>query len=248
MDLRIINAQPEKYPPVKLLEPPPFGYIHVAAAVRPPKGRTPRPGRSEERTALLSRLKTLAGQLEDVGPVVKATVYEAVLVPPMAGYARHIAKHPARYDVVVLVETSSPDVIGDVQASEPYKLLLEAVEGATRDTHVMTARCSRYIGDVDKTRQGLFLFNYFVADDPEVAIQLWEHVAGWFVGATGLNNSTVLEPIGDSDYVFVNHGRWDFGLPQFMLRTFAKPSFRRFVVTNQLVNRTGAMPLLYRLA
>jgi hypothetical protein len=195
----------------------------------------------------LSRLKTLAGQLEDLETVVKATVYEGVLIPPTVGYARHAAKHPARFDVVALVETNSPEVIGDVQASEPYKLLLEAVEGAAADTHVMTARCSRYIGDVDKTRQGLFLFNYFVADDPEVALKLWDHLAGWFVGATGLNNSTVLEPIGDSDYVFVNHGRWDISLPQFMVRTFAKPSFRRFVVTNQWVNRTGAMPLLYRL-
>jgi hypothetical protein len=246
MDLRIVNPQP-KYPPVKLLEPPPFGYIHVAAAVRPPTGRMPRPGRSPERTALLSRLKPLASRLEGLDTVVKATVYEGVLIPPPAGYARYTAKHPARYDVVVLVETNSPEVIGDVQASEPYKLLLEEVEDSATDTHVMTARCTRYIGDVDKTRQGLFLFNYFVADDPEVALELWDHLAGWFVGATGLNNSTVLEPIGDSDYVFVNHGRWDIGLPQFVLRTFAKPSFRRFVVTNQLVNRTGAMPVLYRL-
>jgi hypothetical protein len=246
MDLKIVNPQP-KYPPVKLIEPPPFGYIHVAAAVRPPAGRLPRPGRSPERTALISRLKPLALQLEGVDEVVRATVFEAVLVPPPAGYARHIATHPARYDVVVLVETSSPEAIGDVQASEPYKLLLEAVEGATPDTHVMTARCTRCVGDVDKTRQGLFLFNYFVADDPKLALELWDHLAGWFVGATGLENSTVLEPIGDSDYVFVNHARWDIGLRRFMLRTFAKPSFRRFVVTNQWVNRTGAMPVLYRL-
>jgi hypothetical protein len=246
MDLRIVNPQP-KYPPAKLLEPPPFGYIQVAAAVHPPTGRMPRPARSQKRSALISSVKPLASQLENLESVVKATVYEAVLIPPPAGYARHIATHPARYDVVVLVETSSPEVIGDVQASEPYKLLLEAVEGATRDTHVMTARCTRYVGDVDKTRQGLFLFNYFVADDPDVALQLWDHLAGWFVGATGLDNSTVLEPIGDSDYVFVNHGRWDIGLPQFMLRTFARPSFRRFVATNQWVNRTGAMPVLYRL-
>jgi hypothetical protein len=247
MDLEIVNPQP-KYPPVKLLEPPRFGYIHVAAGVRPPTGRNPRPGRSPERTALLSRLKTLAGELQDLDPVVKATVYEGVLVPPPAGYAKHAAKHPARYDVVVLVETTSPEVIGDVQASAPYKLMLEAVQDAATDMHVMPARCTRFIGDVDKTRQGLFLFNYFVAEDADVALQLWDHLAGWFVGATGLNNSTVLEPIGDSDYVFVNHGRWDISVPQFMMRTFAKPSFRRYVVTNQLVNRTGAMPVLYRLA
>jgi hypothetical protein len=43
MNLRIVNPQP-KYPPVQLIEPPPLGYILVAAAVDPPRGRVPFPG------------------------------------------------------------------------------------------------------------------------------------------------------------------------------------------------------------
>src|SRR6266511_1931400 len=109
----------------------------------------------------------------------EGTVYRATLVPPPAGYAKEKASHVARYDVVVLIETSSPEVIEEVRGTEPYKLLLEAVTGAARDVYVMTARCVRRIGDVDKTRQGLFLFNYFVADDPEVALELWDYLADW---------------------------------------------------------------------
>jgi hypothetical protein len=148
----------------------------------------------------------------------------------------------------VLVETTAPEVIGEVQTSEPSELLLEAVQEAATDLHIMAARCIKRVGDVDKTRQGLFLFNYFVAEDAQVALRLWDHLAGWYAVETGMDNSTLLAPIGDADYVFVNHLRWDYGLPRLMVRQFAKPSFRSYVLANLGANRTGSMPLLYRLA
>jgi hypothetical protein len=89
----------------------------------------------------------------------RATVYRAIMVAPPTGYAKQQATHVARYDVVVLLETTSPEVLGEVQATQPCKLLVEAVTEAATDVHVMTARCPKRVGDVDKTRQGLFLFN-----------------------------------------------------------------------------------------
>jgi hypothetical protein len=246
MDLTILNDQP-KYRPPRLLDPAQLGYLHLGAAVEPPAGRAPRPGSSHRKAALLSRLSSLARQLEALDTVVKATVYRAVVVPPPGGYARVKATRFARFDVVVLVETTSPEVIGEVEATEPCKLLLDALTGAATDLHVMRARNVKRIGDVDKTRDGLFLFNYFVADDAEVALRLWDHLSGWYVVETGLDNSTLLEPLGDADYVFVNHARWDYGVPRFVLHQ-AKPSFLTYVISNMLVNRTGAMPVLYRLA
>jgi hypothetical protein len=247
MDLEIVNPQP-KYAKVTLIEPPPLGYLHVAAAVDPPRGRTPFPGNSPQKAALLTRLRSLARQLEHLGTVQKATVYRAILVAPPTGYAKQQAPHAARYDVVVLLETTSPEVLGEVQATQPYKLLVEAVTEAATDVHVMTARCAKRVGDVDKTRQGLFLFNYFVADDAGVALQLWDYLAGWYAVETGMDNSTLLEPLGDADYVFVNHARWDHSLPRFLLRQLTKPSFRTYMLANLQANRTGAMPILYRLA
>jgi hypothetical protein len=247
MDLEIVNPQP-KYGKVTLIEPPPLGYLHVAAAVDPPRGRTPFPGNSPQKAALLTRLRSLARQLGRLGTVQKATVYRAILVAPPTGYAKQQATHVARYDVVVLLETTSPEVLGEVQATQPCKLLVEAVTEAATDVHVMTARCPKRVGDVDKTRQGLFLFNYFVADDAGVALQLWDYLAGWYAVETGLGNSTLLEPLGDADYVFVNHARWDHSLPRFMLRQLTKPSFRTYLLANLQANRTGSMPILYRLA
>jgi hypothetical protein len=247
MALRIVNPQPN-YRPVKLIEPPSLGYLQVAAVVDPPRGRIPFPGKSPQKAALLSRLTSLAHELENLGTVQKATVYRAILIAPPSGYARQQATHLARYDVVVLIETTSPEVTGEVQTLEPYRLLVAAVQDAARDVHMMAAHCVRRVGDVDKTRQGLFLFNYFAADDPAVALQLWDYLAGWYAVETGLRNSTVLEPLGQADYVFVNHARWDDSLPRFMLHQLTKPSFRSYLLANLQANRTGAMPILYRRA
>jgi hypothetical protein len=193
--------------------------------------------------------RSLARQLGRLGTVQRATVYRAIMVAPPTGYAKQQATHVARYDVVVLLETTSPEVLGEVQATQPCKLLVEAVTEAATDVHVMTARCPKRVGDVDKTRQGLFLFNYFVADDSSVALQLWDYLAGWYAVETGLGNSTLLEPLGDADYVFVNHARWDHSLPRFMLRQLTRPSFRSYLLANLQANRTGgnAHPLPARL-
>ncbi len=103
---------------------------------------------------------------------------------------------------------------------------------------------------MDRTRQGLFLFNYFVADEADVALRLWDHLARWYEVETGLDNSTLLVPLeGErSDYLAINHARWDLSVPRLMSRQFGKRSFRTFVQANLAANRVGAMPVLYRLA
>jgi hypothetical protein len=247
MDLQIVGPS-DKFSRATLVDPPSSGYIHLAAAVEPPSGRAPFTRTSEKKTQLLERLKSMAQDLADSEDVDKVTVYDAVVVPPPAGYARRHGVHHARYDVVVLIETTSPQVIGQVQETETYRTLHDAMMAASTDLHVMAARCTKSLGDVDKSRPGLFLFNYFVAEDVDVALELWEHLAGWYVKQTKLTNSTLLQPIDKSDYVFVNHARWDYGIPRLLLNQVTKPSFRSYVLTNMLVNRTGAMPLLYHLA
>ena len=53
----------------------------------------------------------------------------------------------------------------------------------------VAARNVRRVGDVDKTRPGLFLFNYFAGDDPALAVEVRDYPASWYEAETGLDNS-----------------------------------------------------------
>jgi hypothetical protein len=252
MDLQIVNPD-RRYQPVALLEPRPFGYLHVAAEVSPPRRPGPIVRRGRARSRLLARLDPLARELERVAAVVKVTVYEAVVIPPFGRfpYVKERASEVRfpRFDVVVLVETISPEAVREVQATPSYRALLEELHANARRVHVLAARNTKRLDDVDRSRQGLFLFNYFVAEDAGVALQLWDHLARWFEVETGLDNSMVLVPLEgeSSDYVFINHARLDRSPPRLWLQ-FAKKSFRSFVLANAEQNHVGPMPVLYRLA
>jgi hypothetical protein len=253
MELKIVNPDPA-YATIKLVEPATRGYIHVGAEVRPrrlpflqrlPAGR--------EKSALIGRLTRLARQLEDLEAVEKVTLFDALAIAPArSAYLKERADsiRVPRFDVVVLIETTSPAVIRDVQSTPLYEALLDALRSQAKRLHVMAARNAKRVGDVDKTRQGLFLFNYFVADDARVMLQLWDYLAGWYAVETGLDNSTLLVPLESerSDYLAINNARWDESLPRFLWRQFSKKSFRTYVLANLEANRVGAMPILYRLA
>jgi hypothetical protein len=241
MELQIVNFDP-RYAPPPFLSPPQWGYVHIAAAVAPPVG-PPFVRRDAQRAALLVRLKQLAADLQGLPSVRSVTVYRGVLVPP----ARR-ATRPARYDVAVLIETRSPEVLDEIRAADPYRRLLAALTEVTSELHVMAARCVRSLGEVDRSRPGLFLFNHFTCEDPEVAIGLWEHLAGWYVRETDLESSTLLAPIDDADYVLVNHARWDKSLLRLAVEQLSKKTFRSYVAANLRANHAVAMPVLYRLA
>lgn len=198
---------------------------------------------------LLRRLREIARRLEEREGVQRVTVFDGfAFAPASPSVKRHRAS--ARFDVVVLVETTTPSAIPAVRATEDFEELLTALRGAAKRLHVLAAANAKRVADVDKTRPGLFLFNYFVAEDAAVMLDLWDYLAGWYEVETGLDNSTLLVPQegGRSDYVAVNNARWDAGLPRFLFRQFSKRSFRTYVQANLEANHVGAMPVLYRLA
>jgi hypothetical protein len=110
MTLQLVNPAVNYLPP-RLVEPPPYGYVHIGAAVEPPKGRAPFPGRSARKKELLGRLASIAGRLTQHPDVVRATVYRASLIPPLGGPGV-----TASFDVAVLVETTSPATNGPFAA------------------------------------------------------------------------------------------------------------------------------------
>ncbi|WP_063828706.1 hypothetical protein [Actinopolymorpha alba] len=246
-----ITADP-RYSKAHLIDPSPYGYIHIGAEISPPSRPGPILRRSPEKRRLENHLKGLGRQLEQVDNVVKVTVYDAVGIPPLQRlpYVRERINtiELPRFDVAILVETTSPTVIPEAQASQAYDALLGALGEQAKRTRVTTARNAKRIGDVDKTRPGTFIFNHFVADDAAVMVDLFDYLAGWFEVEAGLDNSTLLTPLEESPYVAINHARSGGSPVRLAARVFPKKSFRDYVLGNLQANNVGAMPVLYRLA
>jgi hypothetical protein len=193
-----------------------------------PPGRAPFARRSARRDEALEECKILAGRLEALGEVVRATVYRAVLIPPIEG--------APRFDAVALVETTSPETVAGIRSSEAF--------GRLGADFVMAGRNARRIGDTQKTLSGTFLFNHFTAEDPEGAVEAWENLTGWYMTKTGVDNSTLLRPIGEAPYAFVNYVRLPRGPIRFMLDQLLRPSFHTLVRASLRANGMVAMPLL----
>jgi hypothetical protein len=251
MALELAHPDP-RYAKVHLIEPAPLGYLHLAADLQAPHRPGPVLRRSRDKHQLLGVLKWQARQLAQLDAIERATVYDALAFTPPGGYVkdRPAPPPPAWFDVVVLVETTSPEATSEIRAAAPYQALVETLTEQARRVHHVAARNMRRVGDVDKSRPGLFLFNYFAGDDPALAVELWDYLAGWYEAETGLDNSTLLAPLeGEkSDYVMINHSRWDHSLAVFMARQLPKKTFRSYLLANLAAHHLTAMPVLYRLA
>ena len=246
--LTVVNSD-ARFPRVRLVEPASSGYLLLAAEV---DRRPPFLPNSRKKHALIARCKRWCRQLEADPSVVGAVVFDALVIPPGRGEfieQRRGAVHVARFDLAILVETASPEAADVLGASPVYAEMERSVRAAAGHTHSMAATNARRIGSVDHTRRGVFLFNYFFADDAAQNLAVWEYTAGWFQQETGLDNSTVLLPAQQSHpgYTIINHCRWDRPrdvLPSLLL----KRSFRAYVLANFAANRVAAIPILYRLA
>lgn len=245
----IVVNENARFPRVKLVEPAPSGYVHLAAEV---DKRPPFLPNSRRKRELIAECKRWCRQLEADPSVVSAVVFDALLIPPGRGkfLKRRPGKvHLARFDLAVLIETTTPEAVDAVEASPVYAEMERAIREAATFTHRIVATNARRIGPVDHERQGIFLFNHFFADDTSQNLAVWEYTAGWFGQETGLDNSTVLLPReGEtSDYNIVNHCRWD-RLRDVLPSLVFKRSFRDYVLANFAANRVAAMPILYGMA
>jgi hypothetical protein len=251
--LKIVNADP-RYTRVDLAAPATHGYVHVAAAVRP--NPVPRPeGAGPDKARLMEDLKVRGRDLQRLPTVERVTLFDAIAMPPtdrLSGYLREraCAVRPARFDVVMLVRALSPEAARSVMSTPEFAAITTALDGVARDVHVMAARAARRLGDVDTSRDGLFVFDYFVAEDARVLPELWTCLTGWYVVETGLDDATLLTPLDGehSDYAAIDTARWDLSVPGYFARQLSKKTFRSYVHANLDANRVGAMPVLYRRA
>jgi hypothetical protein len=240
-----------QFPKVKLVEPTDSGYILIAAEV---DHRLPVLPNSGKKRRLIAECHKLCQQLAEETNVVEAVVFDAIFIPPGGEGKEFLKKRRARvrfprYDLSVLIETSSPETAAALKHSALYERMEQAIRAATRDTFTVTATNRKRMGPVDHRTNGFFLINYFVADDTEQNLDVWEYTAGWWAQETGLDNSTVLLPCEgeETEYSIINHCRWDH-LRDFMPSILFKPSFRNYVLANFSANNIAPRAIIYRLA
>jgi len=240
------NAGP--FPKADLVAPNSFGYLVAAAVVdrRPPFGYFVE---SSTKRGLLRALRAAATDLKAAPGVREAVVLKTLVRPPGEGafLRKRPAVHRARYDVAIWVETDTPAGAALLRNSAQWRRIETLLKAASTDIQVITGHNARRMGDVDHTRDGVFLINYFYADSTDVNLAVWEYTAGWFQDQTGLHNSILLRPDSDTDYTVINHCRWD-RLREILPAIVFKPSFRSYVLAHFEANNTAAMPILYHLA
>lgn len=231
-----------------MLPPTDNGFLLLAAEVgwRGPF-RRPRPAVRQ----LLAHAKAWCVDAVTHPDILEATTFRAVLVAPGEGSrlikARAGAIHHARYDVVVLIRTTSVQAAKDLRDHPDYQALAGAVGAAARHTMQVVAGNAARLGRVDHRPDHVYLFNYFYADDNAVLLPVFRYTAGWFQANTGLPNSELMQPLDgeQTDNGIINHASWP-GFRTFLPSLLFKPSYRRFVLATFKANNVAPQPILYR--
>jgi hypothetical protein len=240
---------PSRWTRARLVEPSSAGYVYLGASSGP--WRLPPALPRARRRVLLRLMHTTAATLREDPIVERADVFRGLLRPPGTRSLRGQDAVPAAFDAVLLVQTRDTAAAAALLSAAPITTLLGDLEAADASTLAFAGCNVRRIGDVDHDRAGVFLFNYFTADDVEANLYAWGYTAGWFQDQTGLDNSTVLRPLNPAGsaggYSLVNHCRWD-RLRDVVPALVLKPSFRNFVLRTFAKHRTAPHPVLYRLA
>lgn len=248
--LKIVNEQLQ-FEKVSLTEPSTNFYLHIAGEIDHsifPFFLTT----SSKKRRLIQEAKAWCAKLEKESGVVSAVVFKASLIPPGKGEflkERLDRVKIARYDFAILIEATTLDKIENIKNTAEYKKMEGTIKDIATNKHVISATNVKRINPVDHKRQGVFLFNYFYADNLRQNLGVWEYTAGWFQDETGLDNSTVLLPMDQSNskYTIINHCRWD-KMSDILPSLIFKKSFHSYVLDNFYANNVAAMPILYKIA
>lgn len=246
--LKIVNDH-LRFPKVRLEEPPNSGFYLLALEVDSKGPFFLR--ESHRKKDLLNQIQELLHTIKKIEYVIDASVFKARIIPPGKGAFLRKRKgkvHLAKFDVVVLIETTNYACAKTLRQN-PILFNLEVLAREnSRFQHAATAKNIRRMGGVDHNRQGVFLFNFFYSDDVDINLKVWEYTAGWFEQETKLDNSTLLRTQEDDSrlYNVINHCRWD-KLSQVIPSLLFKRSFRSYVLANFEANNTAPIPILYKL-
>lgn len=247
---------------VRLVPPNPYGYIFLLAETDPASVATdvdrvefvpvaPEHESLSRRRAVLHRTaKPLGSALSALAEVRSVSVFEAILFGPgsLDKYERRGGGgRRARYDTLILIETTSPATAQALLAGPDLDALMILAKADRAVLKAFPVRNAKKIADVDRTTGGVFLFNFFFADDTEALLNIWDRTAQWWFAEGGMHNSELMLPLQaqDTEYALINNARWDDATAA--ANAFRNPDYWDFVLANIEANQATAMPSLYRL-
>src|SRR5215217_1979458 len=135
-----------RFPQVKLAEPLPSGFVHIAAEVDP---RPPFLPNSRKKRQLIACCKQWCRRLEGESEVLGAVVFDVFVATPGRGEfleRRPGEVHVARFDLAVLIETTSPETAEALRSSPVYTTMERTIREEATFTHVITATNPRAWG------------------------------------------------------------------------------------------------------
>jgi len=244
----VVLATTPDFPAATLVPASDSGFLVLGAEIdrRPPIGWG---WMSARKTRAVRLAEDASGELRQRKDVVSAAAFRALLVPP--GRGRFLRDRPevpiARFDLVLLVEFVDLEAARTYAQSEDWCRIRDRIDGLARRMIAFTATNPAQMGPVERRRDGVYLFNWFYADDPAVNLAVWKGTAGWFERTTDLHNSVPMRPDPDAGipYTLVNHCRWDRLAD--ILPAFLRRSFRSHVLASFERHRIAAIPILYRM-
>ena len=162
--MKIVNEYIQ-FPDIEYETPNNSGYVLLLAEIERPFPLKPN---SPHKKAIIAEAKALCEQLNALDIVVSAHILDAFIIPPGNKPGRKILEkdhpdvHIAAYDLVVQIETKDVDSIQTLQNNTIFKQLVELLKNSTQYFRTVIAKNVRKIGEVDKNRNGVFLYNFFM--------------------------------------------------------------------------------------
>lgn len=247
--LKIVNSHLD-YDHVSLIDPSSHYFLHIAVEID--EALTPFYFfESSLKKEVIKKSRIFCDTLFRQHQLTAAHVFKAILIPP--GRGRYIEEnkekvHIAKFDIAILIEIDTEESLNNIQEDATFLELIKYLKENSKHLHQTVTRNVKRIGAVDHSTQGVFLFNYFYADDVEQNLEVWSYTAGWFEKETNLNNSTLFLPLekDNADYTIINHCRWD-SLANILPSLLFKRTFKTYVLDNFYANNVAAMPILYRI-
>lgn len=237
----------------KLSSPNSYGYFFLAAELKPSKSLF----KIRLTRNIKIEIKNKTTGLNNLEGIRRIDLFSRFIIPPGSREGlrylkeKNINLKPAKFDLVILIETESINQLESIIKNNKVIEIQDYLKKHSSLIYKTKASNKMRIGEVNKDRKGIFLFNFFYCNNEKTLLDVWKYTAGWWTAKANLTNSTPLSPFDDQGpFRLINHCSWNRLadiLPVLVLgRLGIIKGLNSFVLKNFTANKIVAMPILYK--